>query len=186
MEFNFKSGIVKSGAKVVDESKPLLYVTSTFNGLRLNKKAMSALGVTVGERVVLFDMKGKASDCNNRFYICSDFEVGGVSQGSKITGNQTFNYSVVYGAILAQDMDVISITPESLIEKGLIYPKNEDSKGQYVATKIGNATLVAVNDGEPVEVTDGVERVVYQLTDFQFAEHAQRTSTEDDDAPEME
>ena len=175
MEFNFKSALVKSGSKVTDESAPILNLTSTFNVMKLNRKAMTALGVGVGDRVVMFDVGSAADDLNNRFFICKSFEVNGVDVGSKITSDGRFSYSIIYGAILAQDMDVTSIAPESLIERGLLQGKNEDKTSQYIALKTMSAKLQPVNDGEEVTVADGVSRPMFVITDMAFVEHTPKS-----------
>lgn len=181
--FNFKTAVVKSGSKVTDESKPLLYVTSTMNSFKLNKKALQALGIGVGDRVVLLDAGKQASDNNMRFFICKNFTVDGKEMGSLISKTQGFNYSVVYGAMLAQDLDVISIGAQQMVEAGLLYPKNETKNTQYVATKTAVCDIVPFNDGELVEVADGVELPMFLITNFNFSDHESRVN---DDESELE
>jgi hypothetical protein len=181
--FNFKSALVKSGKKVVDESKPVLTLLSTFNNFKLNRKAMQMLDVAPGGAVVLLDGGAQAPDLEHRFFIGKSFKApdkkGKMTEyGSKITENQSFTYSVVYGAILAQDMDVISITPESLIERGLLYDKSEGSKStQYISAKVGTADIIPFADGEPQEVADNVFIPLFLLTNFDFEDYTPKGVT---------
>jgi hypothetical protein len=177
--FNFKSAAVKSGKKVVDESKPVISLLSTFNNFKLNRTAMQALEVGVGDRVVLLDIGEQAPNLDNRFFICKDFEVKGKTFGSKITTGQSFTYSVVYGAMLAQDLGITSITPQSLIEMGLLHEKSEDSKStQYIAAQEADMDMELYANGEPQEVSSGVERVLYRICNFQFEDHTPRVRGE--------
>jgi hypothetical protein len=183
--FNFKNAVVKSGSKLVDESKAILSLASTYNSFGLNKKAMALLGVGVGEKVVLFDVKDEATDQNSRFFICKGFEVNGKEMGATITKGQSFSYSIVYGAMLAQDANEIALTPQQLIDRGLLYEKDSASTSQYVSTKTAECELVAVNDGQPVEVADGVEEVVYMITNFNFSDHTKKVMTKKADTTDV-
>jgi hypothetical protein len=185
--FNFKGSAVKSGKKVVDESKPLLSLLSTFNNFKLNRTAMQALGVAVGDRIVLMDIGEQAPNLDNRFYITSDFEVNGKPYGSKITTGQSFTYSVVYGAMLAQDMSITSITPQSLIDLGLLYEKSEDAKStQYIAARVAEMDLELYANGEPQEVMAGVEKVLYRICNFRFEDHTPKSRSENESELELD
>jgi hypothetical protein len=179
--FNFKNAVVKSGKKVVDESKPLIQLLSTFNNFKLNRKAMQELGVSVGGRVVLLDLGGNAPDLENRFFITKSIKVDDKEIGAKLTNNQSFTYSVVYGAMLAQDMDIISITPESLIERGLVHDKTGLARStQYISAKVATADLVPFADGEPQEIMDGVEVPLWRIANIKFEDYTPKGSDDDD------
>ncbi len=175
MQFNFKNAMVKSGSKSVDESYAQIQLTSTFNVFKLNNTALNMMGIGEGDRVVMFDMGAAAEDENSRFFITTGYtNQNDIEEGAKITSGRTFSYNVVYGAILLNDGKTLSIHPDTMIEKGLLYPKNESKSSQYVATKTASAKLVPFNDGEPVEITDGISQPVYMLTDIRFEEHTKR------------
>jgi hypothetical protein len=174
--FNFKNAMVKSGSKTVDESYAQLELTSTFNVFKLNQTALAMMGIASGDRVVMFDTGMQSSGDDDRFFITAGFEdENGVEQGAKITGaNRTFSYNKIYGAILKGDKNVISITPDTLIEEGLLYPKADNKSSQYVSTKTMVSKLVAHNDGEEVQITDTVFQKVFALTQMRFEDHTKR------------
>lgn len=175
MEFNFKNAMVKSGSKSVDESYAQLQLTSTFNVFKLNQTALRMMGIAEGDKVIMFDMGESAQDENSRFFITAGYtNEDGVEQGAKITGGRSFSYNVIYGAILMNDGKTTSIHPDSMIDKGLLYPKSEGKNSQYVAKKTASAKLVPFMDGEAVQIADGVSQPVYALTDIRFEEHTKR------------
>lgn len=183
---NFKTAMVKSGKKSQEESYPQLVLTSTYNSFRLNNKALRALEVSKGDRVVMYDMGTAAPDADSRFFISAGFENSkGDTTGAKITGvSNGFNYSGVYGAMLVNDDETMDITPAGLIAKDLLYDKDEDSNGQYVARRVATAELVPYNGGEPVEVDDNVFVKLFAVTNIEFTEHTKReigVSEEDQD-----
>ncbi len=193
--FNFKQAFVKSGSKPTNEASPIININSTFNSFRLNKKAMQLIGVQPGveghDRVVMYDMGAQASDINSRFFISKSFTMKGVDIGAKVASNGSFNYSGVYGCMLANDMDVLSINAQGLIDKGLVYPKDADSNSQYIATKVGYAKVAVLGDGEEQEVPsdDGTGRVLYTISDLALNDHASRAageSDEDDDIDDID
>lgn len=182
MFFNFQQALVKPGTKVVDESRPTITLTPSYNTFRLNKNARNQVlsGEAGGNgRVLLFDMASKHPDVaeDQRFYICEGF-VGddGVDVGAKLAKDtNTFSYSGVYGAMLANNNEVVNITPAGLIAMDLLYPREEgDGVNQFSAkfSKVG--ILIPYNNGEPVEVYNGVYRKMYAITSFESTPHTKR------------
>ena len=186
LELNFKKGVVKRGTKVTNEANPQITVLSTYNNFKLNKKTMNLLDVGAGERVLMLDMMGNgAQSQDERFYICkAGFEVKGVVQGSKISETGTFSYSVVYGAMLANDTEIIEITPAGLIKEGLLVetPKG----GSYIANHIGVGDITPVSeDGQLVEIFDDVEVELFAISGITFRDHTP-SFREDGEAEEDE
>lgn len=176
-------GFIKSGTKAVSEASPVLSLTTSYNGFKLNKKAMAQLGVVAGvdkehpgDRVILFDMRydenGERTGLEQRegFFICkAGFEdEKGVEQGATIGSHRTFNYSEAYGNILCDDINVESIDYDSLVAKGLMRTTDKKSK---VAMKTVVTELIPYNDGEPTLIPGGHERVLFQLGNFRFKDN---------------
>jgi hypothetical protein len=147
------------------------------NTFRLNQKAMQLLGLAAGEKIALLDFGTNAPNQETRFFCCKDFVKGGESQGAVISKLNGFTYSKIYGAMLANDPEVISISPASLIEKGLMYPKAEGKASQYVAAKKATADITLAGEGE---VADGVYRELYLINNFLFTDHTPREGAEDE------
>jgi len=186
-DLNFSKGMVKRGTKNVSEVSPKLTITSTYSNFKLNNKAMAALDVMPGDRVVMFDMKDSGADNQNeRYYIAkAGFEVDGQEQGSLISKQRAFRYSGIYNTMLANDFELSSIAGDDLVEKGLVVKRENISEETgkknvlYIATKIGSADIVPVNDGEPIEIAEGVERTLYLITNIKFSEHTPKGSSEE-------
>jgi len=176
---SFIGGFVKSGTKNVSEAAPQLILTSTYNQFKLNNKAMALLDVVIGERVALFDMKDVAStDQNDRYYMCKAgfTNEDGVEQGALIGANNSFRYSSIYPTMLLDNHDVKFTAPSDLVDSGLMVEKlGKNDVPSYIATKIGTFTLEATNGGKPSIVADGVERVVFAVTNLKLKDHTPRS-----------
>jgi hypothetical protein len=137
---------------------------------------MAELGVAEGDRVVLLDAGVQASDNNYRFFLTTSFlDDKGVEIGSKISkATQSFNYSVIYGAMLNFELGVTDIGAEAMIEKGLLYPKEGDTVTQFVAKRTAVGVLVPHADGEPQEIAEGVYRKLFAITNITFESHTRR------------
>ena len=183
---DFRKGLVKSGSKNTGGADPILKVNSTYNTFTLNPKALSLLGVAKGDFVVLYDMWDKGADdhYNNRFYISKGFEWNGVQQGAKIGDNGNFSYNKVWGAFMAEDLEIDEITGDQLVARELAIPreivlKNGGVQKGYIALKKATGTLEQVGE-TTVEVVDGVEVELFAVTKIQFVEHDPKIA--DDDA----
>jgi hypothetical protein len=188
MLFNFKTAVVKPGTKVTDESRPTLTLTPTFNSFRLNKLAQrlvqhylvdSLNDPKIGTRVLMFDMAVQYPDIDpeSRFALCEGYlDENGDPVGAKVadeTGG--FSYSVIYGAMLAQDNTIVNITPAALVDKGLVYPKQAGDKSpQHTSMKTFNTVLEPYANGEEFEVGNGVYRKLWLITNFIENDHTKR------------
>jgi len=187
--FQFKNALVISGSKSVNEAEPVIELNSTLNTFTLNKKAMLLLDITPGEdRVAMFDMAGQgATDHNDRFYICKSFDIqkgnSSVPAGALVSTTGKFSYNRIYGAMICEDMDVIDITPEAMVERGVVYPKVKGANTQYISKKVGNGKLELYKNGEEIEVRDGIMRKLALITNLQFTEHVStRANSIEDEA----
>jgi len=187
--FSFKDALVASGTKSVNESYPELTLTSSYNGFRLNRKAAKMIGVDEGDRVIMFDAKYTGAEGEeDRYYIGQEVKRDGVKpQGAKIGKSaNSFNYSGIYGTMLARDFDIASITVDELIARDLMVKRETtNDKGEtfnsYIALFSGSAELVPFQEGEPVEIEEGVEMVLYQVTNLTLTPHNPKTMSKKDE-----
>ena len=180
---DFKSAFVPSGKKVTNESAPLLTLTSLYNGFKLNNKAAKLLGVSKGDRVVMFDMIDPNDPCEQeeRYFIAAGFERYGEEQGAILGATRAFNYSSIYGTILAGEVGLESITREALTEKGLL----ENTGYTDVSTKTITMELVPFQDGAEIEVFDDVEPFkLYRLTNFKEKAHTPKSMKKEEEVVE--
>lgn len=187
INLNFKKGVVKRGTKVSNEANPQITVLSTYNNFKLNKKARALLDVGEGERVLMLDMMGNGAQAQDeRFYLCkADFDVAGVAQGAKLGKGGTYSYSVIYGAIMADDVEITEITPAGLIERELLVetPKG----GSYISNQIGVADIERVGDeDEKVEVFEGIEVELFSIGEVKFHDHTPSFRDDGDAEEEVE
>lgn len=168
---DFGSARIKSGTKVRNESEPILTLTSGYNGFKLNGLAMSTLGVKQGDKVVLFSDfdPNDPVEQEERYYIAK--EVDEALEGATIGVNNLFSYSGIWGTMLANDKTLQSVTPDVLVEKGLMTINDKNTK---IATKTCDMILVPYQDGKEIDV-DGVMVKLFQLTNFRFKDHTPRT-----------
>ncbi len=167
-DLNFSKGFVKSGTKNVSEVEPVLMLTSTYSNFKLNNKAMAVLELDINERIAMFDQVADIANQSDRYYICkAGFEIDGVEQGALVSVARNFRYSGIYNTILNDDVEVTSISANDLVERGLMVKQGN----LYIARQTIAFKLTPVNDGEPVEVAEGVERVLYKLTSPTVSEH---------------
>jgi len=174
LDLNFKRGVVKRGTKVTNEANPQITLASTYNNFKLNKKAMALLDLNGDgeDRILMMDMLNNGANGNDdRFYICkAGMEVKGVVQGSKVAESGTYSYSVIYGAMLANDVEVSEITPAGLISRDLL--EENPKGGSYIATKIGTGDITPVGeDGDEFEIFDGVSVPLFLISGVEFREH---------------
>lgn len=167
LKLNFKTANVKSGSRSTSESAPFLTLTPSLNSFKLNKTAMSALGINEGQRIVLFDAfgQGELESNDERFYIApAQYEVDGVEQGAIVSKKLLgFSYSSVYGSMLCNNPEVGGMTVPELVEEGLVTARtNEAGNVTHSAVKSMVYKLVPFGDGD-VEIADGVERPLFQL-----------------------
>ncbi len=186
-DLNFSKGFVKSGTKNVSEASAKLTLTSTYSNFKLNNKAMAAIGVSDGERVVMFDMySAGATNQDDRYYICAGFtDNEGVAQGALISKQRAFRYSGIYNTMLANNFELMSLSADDVVEQGLAIKRESVSEKtgvttqMYIALKTASLDLIPVNDGEPVEVADGVERKLFKLTNIKFSAHTPKGGSEE-------
>lgn len=178
LKFNFKAANVKSGSRSTSESAPFMTLSTSLNSFKLNKTAMSALGITEGERIVLFDAfgQGELESNDERFYIAAaQYDIDGVEQGAIVSKKLLgFSYSSVYASMLANDVNVGGMTIPELLDAGLVSSRtNESGNTTYSATKSIVYKLVPFGD-EPVEISDNVERRLFQLVYVREEAHTPR------------
>lgn len=187
--FSFKDALVASGTKSVNESYPELTLTSSYNGFRLNRKAAKMIGVDEGDRVIMFDAKYTGAEGEeDRYYIGKEVVAeDGKPQGAKIGKSaNSFNYSGIYGTMLANDFDIASITTDELITKNLMEKRSTtndkgDTTNAYIGLFTGSAELVPFQEGEPVEIEEGVEMVLYQITNLSLTPHNPKVMKKEDE-----
>ena len=172
---NFKSAFVKSGTKTVSEAAPQLVLLSTYNGFKLNNLAVNLLGITPGkDRVVMFDNfdADESTPIEERFLIArADFtDEDGIEQGALVSKLKTFNYSQVYSAMLLGNPEVQSCSVADLQNAGKM-----DGK---IALSTITMELVPYQD-TPVEIAEGVERMVYKLVNWNEKAHTPKGSQEE-------
>jgi len=172
---NFKNAFVKSGSKAVSEATAQLVLTSTYNGFKLNNLAVKTLGIVPGEgRVVMFDNfdADETLPMEERFLIArADFEdEEGIPQGALVSKTRQFNYSQVYGSMLLGNPEVSVCSVSDLQNAGKMTGK--------VATSTITMELVPYQD-EPVEIAEGVERMVYKLVNWHEKPHTPKGSQEE-------
>lgn len=187
----FRQGMLKSGSKVSGGADPILSVNSTYNTFGLSEKALKLLGVGQGDYVVLYDMAGQegvTDHANDRFYISAGFLWNKVQQGAKLGNGGNFSFNIAWGAMVTEDMEITQITGDQLVARNMailreVTLKNGNTQKGYIALKKGAATLVPYNvvDGkhEPVEVVDGVEVLLFSVTDLKFVEHTPQIEGEE-------
>lgn len=187
---SFKNALVQSGTKSVNEAYPEISLTSSYNGFKLNNKAAKLLGVGSGDRVIMFDAKySGAEGQDDRYYIGKEAIVEGEDPSGAKLGKvgHTFNYSGIYGTMLLQDFDVASVNADELVSQGKLVKrtaiKEDGTPGtvNYISTETASGELVAFQDGEPVEIDEGVEMVLYQVTGLRFSDHTPKVVNKDDE-----
>ena len=175
--FNFAAGAVKSGTKVVSSATASLGIKTTYNSLALSNKAMLMMGLVKGDLVRMYDMKAQGvENQNERFYISKAFEENGKTNGSKIGDNNAFSYSTIYSSLLANDIEVESLTVKELVNRGLMEHRLGNKKDggtydMYVALKKGSGDITPFNEGIPVEIVDGIEVAIFAISNIELIEH---------------
>ena len=184
---NFRQNILKSGAKVSGGADPIIKINSTYNSFTLTPKAMSLLGVAEGDYVQLYDMAGVegVETMNDRFYISVGFKYNNVQQGAKIGKNGGFAFNIAWGAMILGDMEVKEITGDQLVDREIailreMELKNGAKQKGYIALKKGTGMLVPYNEGEPVEVYEGVEVPMFAIQSLVFVEHDPKIAEEEE------
>lgn len=173
----FRQAKITSGSKISGGADPIIKINSTYNSFVLTPKALSLMGVNEGDFVVLYDMaKAGITDYQQRFYISKGFMTGKTQQGAKIGKNGGFTFNVAWGAMIVADPEIIEITGDQLVDRDLavlreMILKNGTKQKGYIAKKKGTGTLEVYNNGEPVEVADGVEVPMFAITNIEFVEH---------------
>lgn len=174
-KFQFGKGLVKSGTKNVSEAYPALTLTSTYSAFKLNNKAMAALDMSEGERVIMFDMLGKGVETQEeRYFIAKSFND---TEGGLIGANRSFRYSGIYNTMLANDIEFISLSSQDLIDKDLIVksvsvsPKTNKETVMFVSKKTISFELIPINNSEPVDLGNGESVILYQLANAKFKDH---------------
>jgi len=186
----FRQAKITSGAKISGGADPVISINSTYNSFTLSPKAKSLLGVDEGSYVQLYDMAGLgATSINDRFYISVGFMTGKTQQGAKIGKNGGFTFNVAWGAFMVNDLDIKEITGDQLVARDLailreMTLKNGQTQKSYIAKQKATGTLVPYGvdeDGkhQPIEVADGVEVLLYSITDIEFQEHTPRIGEEE-------
>ena len=176
---NFQTALVKSGVKVANQSlTPQLILSSSYNGFKLNDKGAELLGVKHGDNVVMFDNYDANEPCpqDERYLICAaeGWLTGGVTRdgdeiehGAVLGATKAFNYSHIYGTMLNEDSEEAVASADLLEKSGLIVVTPSGSK---VATKTITCELVPYQ-AEPIEIADGIERMVYRIVDMVAKDH---------------
>lgn len=156
LTLDFTKTLVKKGTKVKNEAYPELRLLSTYNSFQLNGKAMDLLGVGAGDRIILHDAAAQTrGEDDVRFYICKGGQtVGGVDQGSLLSPKGSFSYSVIWGAWLANKLDVKNINQAGLMDLDLII-KSPNAENSYIAKKVCSAKIEPLLD-EDEEVADAM------------------------------
>jgi hypothetical protein len=124
--------------------------------------------------------EGVTDHANDRFYISAGFLWNKVQQGARLGDGGNFSFNIAWGAMVTEDMEITEITGDQLVARNMAISREiklKDNKIQkgYIALKKGTATLVPYNvvdsKHEPVEVVDGVEVLLFSVTDLKFVEH---------------
>ncbi len=178
---NLSKAFVPSGKKVANETVPLVMLTSSYNGFKLNNKACALLGVDTGDNVLMFDAWDKddiPASQNERYLIgaAEGLETGETDKdgqpliaGAILGKTKGFNYSFIYGSMLNGDPEVQVASFDYLKSKGAMTITEGGSK---VSTTTMTAELVPYQD-EPVEIDEeGNTRMLYILTNFVTKDHS--------------
>lgn len=177
---NFKKSFVVSGKKAVNEAAAQLTLTSSYGGFKLNGRAMSELGVDVGEYVAMFDQFDSNAPVtqDERYFICAaNYTDENDNQAGSILGQtRGFSYSYIYGTMLLGDANVQSVGKDGLISAGKMVKTESNS---YVSTEITTYDLVPYADGDLVEIAEGVERKVFMLVNPVTKKHDPRSASEE-------
>lgn len=179
--FNFAGNVVKSGSKVSGFANPTMTVDTTKDKFTLDSKALSLLGLTTGDRVVLIDAcfndDGSVNNDvkNGRFFITRGFtDKAGIIQGAIIGKNKSFSYGVIWGAMQNFEAGINQIRPIELSKKNIII--NQD--GAWIALQKGICEVQPMTDedGNPVtyEFEEGNPQPVFALRNIEFVDHTPR------------
>lgn len=138
----FAQTVVKSGKRVTTSSEAQVVALSGYNMFSTNEPLRTLLGIDKGgefDRVVMYDfaLKATAKDvadglaanvgdvygCDNnneRFFISKGYKIDKKAKGAKVTQNQTFTYSPIWGTILNDKLDVKELNIRDLVERGIL------------------------------------------------------------------
>ena len=140
-----KGAIVVPGSKASQTSEAFITSLKSANKFTLSRPAMQLLGITPGSQVMMIDLARvhpvELLNENNRFYIAVISREGenNIQAGAKVGKNGSFSYSIMQGAMLANDGRV-EISNEDLVKMGLgvlvtahTFVSVKDENGEVVA-----------------------------------------------------
>lgn len=115
---------------------PEISTSSTPGLLVLNAAARKLIGVGIGERVLIIDMKENSESNENRFYITKGFKYNEKSFGMKISPSGSFMDSRFYHHFLLNDFEVAESSKAELLTKGLLKKRIKKNGGEALAPAI--------------------------------------------------
>ena len=148
-----KGAIVVPGSKASQTSEAFITSLKSANKFTLSRPAMQLLGITPGSQVMMIDLARvhpvELLNENNRFYIAVISREGesNIQAGAKVGKNGSFSYSIMQGAMLANDGRV-EISNEDLVKMGLGVLVTAHT---FVSVKDENGEVVMEN-GEPKQM----------------------------------
>lgn len=149
-----KGAVVVPGSKASQTSEAFITSLKSANKFVLSRPAMQKLGIIPGSQVMMIDLaRIHSADMlneNNRFYIAVISREGenNISAGAKVGKNGAFSYSIMQGAMLANDGRV-EVSNEDLVKMNLgkMVPAYT-----FVDVKDEQGNIV-MEDGKPVQVS---------------------------------
>ncbi len=193
---SFVGKTVQSGSKLTGFMNPTISVNSTKDQFTLDQKAMDLLGVQENDYVVLIDNhKGEFDPEAPRFYMTKGYMKDGGQKGAKIGKNKSFSYSVIWGAMLANEDGKTQISIAELEANELVIQRETKKGGiSTIGLKkiLYNLEVIANEEGQAVEVPIDVDSegndimgIVYSLVSRVEQDHDPKAvAGEADETPE--
>lgn len=163
--------MVQTGTKATNETSPVLTVISIPNKFQINKLAAIEMGLSIGDRVRIFD-NTDAENINERFFIgkTSEDDTAGAKLGRANSGSTAndgidmiFNYSDVWACLLQGEAKSVALGTDALCETGdCVKGLTNSGKERYRATKSVKLQL----EHAGVAVVDGVEFDLWALVGY--------------------
>lgn len=159
------------------DDRPIISTTTTPGILVLNAPARKLIGVEVGDRVLLIDMKQEAESTGNRYYITKGFSYNEKKFGMKISPSGSFMDAAFYYLFLMNKFELVESSKKDLLKNNLLIQRNRKNGG--TAYKPLFKMLAEVNqyteqtaEGNIVNsfaiAPDMPEQAIYSITNIQI------------------
>lgn len=114
------------------EARPEITTSSTPGIMVLNASARKLIGVGIGERVLIIDMKVDAESNENRYYITKGFKYNEKSFGMKISPSGSFMNSAFYRLFLMNNFDATECSKKDLLGNDLLIKHKKKNGGEVL------------------------------------------------------